>query len=151
MHTDAEAYERFMGRWSRLVAPLLVDFADVPDSGLVLDVGSGSGSLAFVIAERKPRRRVQGIDLSKEYVAYANRKNPFPDRATFRAGDAQQLPFPDATFDASLSLLVLNFIPNAGRALEEMRRVTKPGARVTAAIWDYGGEWRCFEGSGMPP
>jgi SAM-dependent methyltransferase len=139
MHTDAEAYERFMGRWSRLVAHLVVDFADLPDSGSVLDVGSGSGSLAFVIAEQKPRCRVQGIDLSKRYVAYANRKNPFPARATFRAGDAQQLPFPDAAFDASVSLLVFNFIPTPGRALEEMRRVTKPGARLTAAVWDYGG------------
>ncbi len=127
-----------MGRWSRLVAPLLVDFTGVPDTGWVLDVGSGSGSLAVVIAERKLRCRVQGIDLSKEYVAYAERTNPFPDRVTFQAGDAQHLPFPDAAFDASLSLLVFNFIPDAGRALQEMRRVTKPGGHVSAAVWDYG-------------
>ncbi len=138
MHTNAESYQRFMGRWSRLVAPLLVDYTDVPDTGLLLDVGSGSGSLAFEITKRKPRCRVQGIDQSKEYVAYANRKNPFPDRAMFRVGDAQRLPFPDAAFHASLSLLMFNFIPNAGRALEEICRVTKPGGRVSAAIWDYG-------------
>jgi len=138
MHTNAESYGRFMGRWSRLVAPLQVDFADVPDTGMVLDLGSGSGSLTFVIAERKPRCRVQGIDLSKEYVAYANRRNPFPDRAMFRVGDAQRLTFPDAAFNVSLSLLVFNFIPDAGRALEEICRVTKPGGRVSAAIWEYG-------------
>lgn len=127
-----------MGRWSRLVAPLLADFADVPDTGQVLDVGSGSGSLAFVVTERKPGCRVQGIDLSKEYVAYANRRNPFPDRATLQVGDAQRVPFPDVAFDTSLSLLVFNFIPDAGRALQEMSRVTKPGGQISAAVWDYG-------------
>ena len=138
MFADAEAYERFMGRWSRLVAPQLVDFTDVPDRGRVLDVGSGTGALAFALAERKPRAQVLGIDPSKEYVAYANSRNPFPDRASFEAGDAQQLRFADASFDASLSLLVFNFIPNPGKALREVRRVTKPGGRISAAVWDYG-------------
>ena len=71
MFGNAEAYERFMGRWSRLVARLLVNFTDLPDRGRVLDVGSGTGSLAFAIAERKVRARVLGIDPSKEYVAHA--------------------------------------------------------------------------------
>jgi ubiquinone/menaquinone biosynthesis C-methylase UbiE len=109
MFADAEAYERYMGRWSRLVAPRLVDFADVPDRCKVLDVGSGAGSLAFTIAERKVRARVVGIDPSKDYVAYANSRNPFPDRTSFQVGDAQQLHFPDAAFDASLLLLVFKF------------------------------------------
>src|SRR5206468_438969 len=102
----------FMGRWSRLVAPLLVDFAGVPDSGRVLDVGSGTGSLAFAIAEKKPKIRVVGIDPSKEYVAYAGAKNSFGERAAFEVGDAQQMHFPNAAFEASLSLLVFNFIPD---------------------------------------
>ncbi|MEO8025948.1 MAG: class I SAM-dependent methyltransferase, partial [Bryobacteraceae bacterium] len=68
MFADAEAYERFMGRWSRLVAPLLVDLAAVPDIGQVLDVGSGTGALAGAIAERKSKLRVVGIDPSKEYI-----------------------------------------------------------------------------------
>lgn len=127
-----------MGRWSRLVAPLLVDFARIPNTGRVLDVGSGTGSLAFAIAERKPRTHVLGIDPSREYVAYANSRNPFPDRASFQVGDAQQLLFPDGTFETSVSLLVFNFIPNAAKALREVRRVTKPGGRISAAVWDYG-------------
>ncbi len=142
MHTDAEAYERFMGRWSRLIAPLLVDFTEVPETGWVLDAGSGTGSLAFVIAERKVRCYVLGIDPSKEYVAYANRRNPFPDRAGFQVGNAQQLPFPDAIFDASVSLLVFNFIPDPRKALQEVCRVTRPGGQISAAIWDYGSGMR---------
>ena len=142
MFNNAESYERFMGRWSRLVAPLLVDFAGIPDFGKVLDVGSGTGSLAIAIAERKPRCHVSGIDPSQEYVAYAGSRNPFPDRVTFSVGDAQELQYPDASFQSSLSLLVFNFIPNPGKALKEVRRVTKPGGGVSAAVWDYGAGMR---------
>ncbi len=142
MFADAEAYERFMGRWSRLAASPLVEFAGVPDEGRVLDVGSGTGALAFAVARQKVRLQVLGIDPSKEYVAYANSKNQLSDRVSFEVGDAQQMHFSDATFDASLSLLVFNFIPDARRALLEVRRVSKPGARVSAAVWDYGAGMR---------
>ena len=138
MFADANAYERFMGRWSRLVAPELVDFTNVPEDGLLLDVGSGTGALAFTLAERKPRVHVRGIDPSEEYVAYANSRNRFPDRVAFETGDAQQLRLADRSFDASLSLLVFNFIPDPLKALQEVRRVTKPGGRVSASVWDYG-------------
>jgi SAM-dependent methyltransferase len=143
MFGDAEAYERFMGRWSRLVAPRLVGFTGrLPERGRMLDVGSGTGSLAFAIAERNGRARVLGIDPSKEYVAYASSRNPFPDRTSFEVGDAQQLHFPDASFDAALSLLVFNFIPDPKKALLELRRVTKPGGKLSAAVWDYGAGMR---------
>jgi SAM-dependent methyltransferase len=137
MFGNAEAYERFMGRWSRLVAPRFVDFTDLPEGGRMLDVGSGTGSLAFAIAERKRQARVLGIDPSKEYIAYAASKNSFADRASFEVGDAQQLHFPEASFDAALSLLVINFIPDPKKALAELRRVTKPGGKLAAAVWDY--------------
>lgn len=142
MFGDAEAYERFMGRWSRLVAPRLVDFSGLPERGRILDVGSGTGSLAFAIAERNGRARVLGIDPSKEYVAYASSRNPFADRASFEVGDAQQLLFPDTSFDAALSLLVFNFIRDPRKALSELRRVTKPGGKISAAVWDYGAGMR---------
>ena len=138
MFANAEAYERFMGRWSRLVAPLLVHFTGIPDAGEVLDVGSGTGSLAFSIAKRKVHSHVLGIDPSKEYVEYANSQNSFPDRVSFQIGDAQQLRFPDATFQTSVSLLVFNFIPDTKKALSEIRRVTKAGGLISAAVWDYG-------------
>src|ERR1035441_7182707 len=142
MFGDAEAYDQFMGRWSRLVAPRLVDFTNLPERGRMLDVGSGTGSLAFAIAEGKRRARVLGIDPSQEYVAYAMSRNPFPDRASFEVGDAQQLHFPDASFDAALSLLVFNFIPDPKKALLELRRVTKPRGKLSAAVWDYGSGMR---------
>jgi ubiquinone/menaquinone biosynthesis C-methylase UbiE len=142
MFGNAEAYERFMGRWSRLVAPRLVDFTELPERGRALDVGSGTGSLAFAIAERKAQVRVLGIDPSQEYVAFATSRNHFGDRASFEVGDAQQLRFADASFDASLSLLVFNFIPDPKKALMELRRVTKPGGRISAAVWDYGAGMR---------
>src|SRR5690242_14442316 len=90
MFGDAEAYERFMGRWSRLLAPLLADFTGIPDSSQILDIGSGTGALTFAIAKRCNNCRIVGIDRSKEYVAYATSKNLFPDRARFEIGDAQQ-------------------------------------------------------------
>ncbi len=138
MFGNAEAYERFMGRWSRILAPHLVKFADVPDAGRVLDVGSGTGALAFSVAELRPHCQVSGIDPSKEYVAYANSRNRFPDRVSFQAGDAQHLEFPSGTFESSLSLLVFNFIPDRKKALAEVRRVSRPGGRISAAVWDYG-------------
>ena len=138
LFADAEAYQRFMGRWSSRLAPLLVEFAALPDAGRVLDAGSGTGALAFSIARLKTHCRVQGIDPSKEYVAYAKSKNPFPDRAGFQVGDAQHLEFSASTFEHSLSLLVFNFIPDPGMALGEVIRVTKPGGCIAAAVWDYG-------------
>ncbi len=138
MFGDAEAYERFMGRWSRLVAPLLVEFAGIGGVGRALDVGSGTGSLACALLKQKPHCSVLGIDPSKEYVAYTRSRNTFGARATFEVGDAQKLQFADATFENSLSLLVFNFIPDALKALREVRRVTKPGGRIAAAVWDYG-------------
>jgi SAM-dependent methyltransferase len=142
MFGDAESYERFMGRWSRLAAPRFVEFTDLPERGRMLDVGSGTGSLALAIAERKGQVQVLGIDPSREYVAYAINRNSFPGRVSFEAGDAQQLGFPDASFDAALSLLAFNFIPDPKKALLELRRVTKPGGKISAAVWDYGGGMR---------
>jgi SAM-dependent methyltransferase len=141
-HSDTEAYDRFMGRWSRLVAPALVDFAAVPDSGRVLDIGTGTGSLAFEIARKRPRVHVVGIDPSPGVINESRSRNPFPDRASFQAADAQRLPFRDATFQSSVSQFVFNFIPDPGKALREARRVTQPGKRISAAVWDYGAGMR---------
>ncbi len=137
MFSDAKAYERFMGRWSRMLAPALMDFAGVPERGRVLDVGSGTGALAFAIAKAKNGCQVTGIDPSKEYVGYARSLNSFGSRVSFQEGDAQRLRFPSASFQCSLSLLVFNFIPDPAKALREVARVTRPGGMISAAVWDY--------------
>ena len=139
MFTNARAYEQFMGRWSRLIAPNLIEFAKLPDGGCsVLDVGCGTGSLAFTVAKVCNKCDVVGIDASTEYIDYAISRNNLRN-VHFKVCDAANLAFPNATFDVCLSLLALNFIPNAQAAVEEMGRVTKRGGQVLAAVWDYGG------------
>jgi SAM-dependent methyltransferase len=137
MFSLGEAYDAFMGRWSARLAPLLVQFAGVIDGDNVLDVGSGTGALSATIAAVAPSSRIVGIDRSAPYVAVA-RAHHQSARIRFEVGDAQQLPFENASFDRTLSLLILNFIPDPEQALEEMVRVTRPSGTVAAAVWDYG-------------
>jgi len=136
---DSERYADFMGRWSRRLAPLFATFASVAEGDAVLDVGSGTGELTFALADANPSARVTGVDPSTAYVRAAQRRIR-NEQVRFLVGDAQALDFPDATFDKTLSMLALNFIPDHGQALREMMRVTKLDGIVAAAVWDYGGE-----------
>jgi SAM-dependent methyltransferase len=135
--STGDAYERFMGRWSRQLAPLFVTFAGVRDGDRVLDVGSGTGALSAAVAAAAPSSRVVGIDPAVGYVKFAQSRHPGTN-LVFAVGDAQQLQFADGAFDHTLSLLVLNFIPDRARAVSEMVRVTRSGGTVAAATWDYG-------------
>ena len=137
MFSASDAYERFMGRWSRELAPLFVGFAGVRDGDAVLDVGSGTGALTAAVAVVAPSSRVIGIDPAAPYVDFARTRLP-GDLVRFEVGDAQQLRFGNGSFDRTLSLLVLNFIPDPAKALDEMIRVTRPGRTVAGAVWDYG-------------
>jgi len=131
----AAAYERYMGRWSRLVAPEYIEFAGVKDGERVLDVGTGVGSLAFTLEAALPSSRVVGVDVSEGFIAHAKR-NP-SGHTSFEVGDAQALRFEAASFDHAMSLLVLNFVPDHEKALGEMRRVVRPGGVLSACVWDY--------------
>jgi SAM-dependent methyltransferase len=141
MFSEGDGYERFMGRWSRRLAPLFVEFAQVSQGDHVLDVGSGTGALSFAAAA-VASVRVTGVERSADYVRYAQERAE-SDPARFEVGDATALRFADNTFDRTLSMLVLNFVGSPGVALDQMIRVTRPGGVVAAAVWDYG------EGMGM--
>lgn len=139
MFSDAAAYEAMMGRWSSRLAALFLDFAQVGDADRVLDVGCGTGSLVNGILERTRRARVVGIDPAEAFVEFA-RARFAGARATFDCGSAFHLPYPDASFDHSLSLLVFQFLKQPGAAAAEMRRVTRSGGTVAACTWDRAGQ-----------
>src|SRR5262249_11933587 len=121
-----------MGRWSRRLAPLVIQFGGVLDGDRILDVGSGTGSLSFTLPEIANVAEVIGIDLTGSFVEFARAHNTDP-RISFQTADARALPFENNTFG---SMLVLQFIPDAARAVAEMHRVVRPGGTVTAAVWD---------------
>ncbi len=133
---DAAGYEQLMGRWSQKLAPLFIDFAGLADGEKVLDVGCGTGSLTFALARTADLGEITAIDYSPVFVDEAIRRNTDP-RITIRQADACALPFEDGTFDRALALLVLHFVPEASKAVAEMRRVVQPGGVVAAAVWDH--------------
>jgi SAM-dependent methyltransferase len=135
---SGDAYEPYVGRWSRLVADEFLAWLAVPPGGRWLDVGCGTGALTRTILDRAAPRAVRGIDRSEDYVAYA-RSRVADARASFASGDAQVLPEPDAEYDAVVSGLMLNFVPDPGRAVAELARVARPGGTVAVYVWDYAG------------
>lgn len=134
---SGDDYNYLMGRWSRLIAPSLVEFAGVEDGDKVLDVGCGTGSLTLALLERGSAVRVTGVDASENFIRIC-RENIDGDKAKLQQSDAQDLPFPDDSFDKCASLLVMNFIPNPALAVNEMKRVVRSGGTIAAAVWDYG-------------
>ena len=133
---DSSGYERFMGRWSRAVAPHFLRWIKPPRGARWLDVGCGGGILTEVLLDLCEPASVIGIDPSSFQVEQATR-GPAGARAEFRQADAMSLPFPDESFDIAAAALAINFIPDPLRGLEEMRRVTAPGGMVAAYVWDF--------------
>ena len=135
--SDGAAYERFLGRWTRLLAGPLTEFL-APTEGALLDVGCGTGSLAFAMKERWPDRRVVGVDISEAYIEHA-RGRAGAEAPEFEVAEAGRLPYGDDSFGSAASQLVLNFVGDPGRALAEMRRVVRPGGAIAASAWDFRG------------
>jgi SAM-dependent methyltransferase len=136
MFTMSEGYERFMGRWSRLLAPAYISFAGIRNGERILDVGTGTGSVATTVAAAMPSSEIVGIDPSAAFISHA-KSNTRSERVRFEVGDAQALRHKDASFDQTMALLVMNFVPDHEKAIGEMRRVTRPGGTVSACVWDY--------------
>ena len=133
---SGNAYEPYVGRWSRPVARAFLAWLAVPEGGRWLDVGSGTGALSETILSLAAPGEVIGIDPSPAFVAFA-RDRVRDGRVTFEVGDAQALQADPSTFDAVVAGLVLNFVPEPGTAVAEMARVTHPGGTVAAYVWDY--------------
>src|SRR6478609_1938776 len=132
----AEAYDRFMGRYSRPLAELFVESARLPPDGRALDVGCGPGALTEQLAARFGETEVAGVDPSESFVAAAAARHPWAD---IRHGVAEHLPFDDDTFDATLAELVVHFMTDAAAGAREMVRVTRAGGVVAACVWDFAG------------
>lgn len=131
-----DAYERYVGRWSRPVAQEFISWLTLKRNQRWVDVGCGTGALTMTILAAAAPREVVGVDPSDGFISHARRQIQDP-RATFRSGDAQNLPIEDDAFDAAVSGLVLNFVPDPARAVSEMMRVTRSGGTIAAYIWDY--------------
>ncbi len=127
-----------MGRHSRSLAPLFIAFAASRAQGKVLDVGCGTGNLAVELAGNPAFTSIEALDLSQAYISYAKAREA-DARINFQAADACNIPFADNTFDLTLSMLVLAFVPEPQRAVREMVRVTRPGGTVAACMWDLRG------------
>lgn len=133
----AEAYDRFMGRYSRLLAPQMADLAGIEPGQTALDVGCGPGALTAELVSRLGADRVSAVDPSAPFVEAARSRHP---GVTVVQAPAEELPFADGAFDAALAQLVVHFMSDPVAGLSEMRRVTRPGGVVAACVWDLAGD-----------
>jgi SAM-dependent methyltransferase len=136
LFADGKAYERLMGRWSRLVGEKFLDWLDAPKNLKWLDAGCGNGAFTEVLIARGAPAAVTGVDPSEGQLAFA-RERPGAKRAEFRRADAQALPFPDNSFDAATMALVLVFIPDPLKAARELARVVRRGGIAATYMWEF--------------
>ena len=132
----ADAYDRFMGRYSVPLAPQLADLAGISSGQHALDVGCGPGALTAELVRRLGSAAVSAVDPSEPFVAAARERHP---EVTVRRASAEELPFPNEAFDAALAQLVVHFMENPVAGLGEMARVTRQGGVVAACVWDHAG------------
>lgn len=131
------AYEAYVGRWSRRVAAQFVALLGVPGGRRWLDVGCGTGALTEAVLAAADPAEVLGVDPSAGFLDTARSRITDP-RVRFESGDARSLPVPDGAFDAVVSALALNFVPEPATAAGEFTRAAAPGGVAAAYVWDYG-------------
>lgn len=130
------AYDRYVGRWSRLVGKVFVDWLAVPAGLDWVDVGCGTGILSQAVLQGAKPASLVGIDKSDSFLAIAEGRLNHPN-VRFCQGEGLALPLDDASVDIAVSGLMLNFIPDHARVVAEMRRVVRPGGTVGVYVWDY--------------
>jgi SAM-dependent methyltransferase len=133
---SADAYMRFMGKYSEQLAMQFADLAEVGRGQRVLDVGCGPGALTAELVSRAGADAVSAVEPSASFVAAVRERLPEVD---VRQSPAEQLPFPDGAFDAAMAQLVVHFMTDPVTGLREMGRVTRPGGAVAACVWDHAG------------
>jgi SAM-dependent methyltransferase len=136
LFSDGAAYERLMGRWSHRAGDVFLDWNEAPKNLRWLDIGCGTGAFTEQVIRDCAPAAVIGIDPSADQLAFAEKRAGLA-MAEFRVGDAQDLPFPDSSFDMAVMALVVHFVPDPARAVAEMARVLRPGGRAVAYVWDY--------------
>ena len=129
----ADAYDRFMGRFAVPLAPLFADYAGIRRPCRVADVGCGPGALTTELVTRLGASSVSAVDPSDGFVSAARERLPGVD---VRKASAEELPFPDASFDVTVAQLVVHFMSDPVVGLKEMARVTRTGGLVAACVWD---------------
>ncbi|GAA1365792.1 class I SAM-dependent methyltransferase [Catellatospora chokoriensis] len=133
---DGDAYEAYVGRWSRPVAQAFLRRLAVPAGREWLDVGCGTGALTETVLAMADPAQVTGVDRSAAFVDLA-RARISDSRAAFQVGDARRLPLPEQSVDVAVSGLVLNFVPDPAQGVAEIARVLRPGGVAAAYVWDY--------------
>ena len=136
LFADGKAYERLMGRWSRLAGEKFLDWLNAPKNLKWLDVGCGNGAFTEVLIARCSPASVIGVDPSEGQLAFA-RDRPGTKGAEFRIADAQALPFPNDSFDAATMALVIVFVPDPLKAARELARVVRPGGVAATYMWEF--------------
>lgn len=136
LFTDGAAYERLMGRWSRRVGDVVLEWIEAPKGLRWLDVGCGTGVFTEQVIQGCAPAAMVGIDPSAEQLAFAEKRAGLTT-AEFRVGDAQDLPFAENSFDMAVMALVIHFVPDPAKAVTEMARVLRPGGWAASYVWDY--------------
>lgn len=134
----SDAYEQYVGRWSRRVAPIFTEWLQAPAGAGWVDVGCGTGVLTATILAQADPSHVLGVDSSAIFLEAAQSKVD-DSRASFKQGDALNLSEDSDSFDIAVSGLVLNFVPDKEAMIREMARVVRPGGTVALYVWDYAG------------
>ncbi|HEX6533104.1 MAG TPA: class I SAM-dependent methyltransferase [Gemmatimonadaceae bacterium] len=138
---DADAYDRYVGRWSRVIGADFLEWLDVPPGRRWLELGCGTGALSAAIVQRCRPSHLLGVDRSPAYVAAAAERVG-GERVSFVVADVATLQLEHETFDCITSGLVLNFLRDPSAVLARVSGALARGGQLSAFVWDYAGHYQ---------